>query len=158
MDIGTDIWITDLGLFPAGLGQGLWCGQSNMCVCNLAKSVCVLLNVLRAQVSREGLVLSHSSRTAAPNTRLLQEAERETIFCANILLEKENPWCTQLSSAFIFTSKPCRAASFHPVPRGSQQTSSKENFCSNSIPKRREGAGQPQHQHLAAGAASLQVL
>lgn len=98
-----------------------------------------------------------SSCTAAPNMHPPQEAERETSFCANISPEKENPWCIQVSSAFSFTSKPCRAASFHLVPGGSQHSGSKENFCSSSIPKRRERAGWPQHHHLAAGAAP-QVL
>jgi len=40
---------------------------------------------------------------AARNTYLPQNAERELIFCANILLEKENPWCIWLSCTFNST-------------------------------------------------------
>lgn len=124
------------------------------CVCNHAKSAHGLLNIFThrsrlrihtcssecvfAQVSRDTThAITYALCKAARNMYLPQEAEQELIFCANILLEKEKPWCIQLSCIFNFT---CHSlAELHPstlLPVGSQQTCSRHNFY--SIPKRQE--------------------
>lgn len=64
-----------------------------------------------------------ASCVAARNTDLPQEPERELIFCANILLGKENPRCIRWSCTFSFTSRsPAELPPSTPLPAGSQQT------------------------------------
>lgn len=97
-----------------------------------------------------------TSCVAALYTSLPQEVEQELIFCANILLEKENPGVRGCCISSFASRSLAELPPPTPLPVGSQQT----QFLHHTQGAR--GRGWPQHHHLAAGsllgAAALPAL
>lgn len=113
--------------FP-GLEQG--CGLLCVDTQSHTKPACVLLEPFpptsrlwecifsSRQVSRDTIRAITYTRLAR-NTNLPQEPEQELIVCANILLEKEKPRCTQWSCTFTSSSpSPAELPPSTPLPSG----------------------------------------